>query len=459
MLNTEIEYAGEEYSIESSFNPFLTGAIRLLTPVNDSNDSDIVIPLSFKDVNKFDKVDYSERLFLWNAAESGGVHKGLRNCTTYYMSNLGQLTDTRVEVTNYPMCHNALLVPDNNWTIDDNTLDINWESAVPFSVDGSAATVAFNLFDTYYKGYIDALYFPDTVLIDTSVRLTPEEFADLNLYAPVILDNSRYRILNYRGYDVVDDRPVKMLLVKDNFYNPVIGTLPKLATPTNLNIGYDTDTDTISGSWDAVPDATHYRVRIYWDGAIIQIITVTSPNFTKYKEQGEGASIWYKVNAQAPAFQDSAPATSPTYEVPETPGSIVSTRAFRNTQACVFEGLTVEDGLNLYEFETWRKNPSGSLILGWDFEFSADPVDVFEIQVPDANNEYVWAKSDGTVSAGTDYWDAPTSSYDSGSKTWSIRITNNNPIQSTFEGEVEVLKAGSSLSTGTFQFNGTSCSE
>lgn len=222
-IDTGLVYAGSSMEIKSKFYPFTTGATRLKEPRNGSYDSELVIPLHFKDVNKFDKSNQKFQLFLWDG--------NLRTMNTdqYRISNQEDLSYSS-PISTYPMCHNMLLESKYNYKINTNTLDSNWEYSVPFSVDEVSQQTTYNnaWFDTYYKGYVDSLYEDDTIIIETSLNLTPTEFHNLNLFAPVMLDNSKYRFIKYWDYDVMGNKPVKVQLIKDNIFNNKITTIADL---------------------------------------------------------------------------------------------------------------------------------------------------------------------------------------------------------------------------------------
>jgi len=210
-IGTGMAYAGKDYKVESKlFAPHPTGAINY-SEHQATDFSDVIVFRAFKNVEKFDEALDSYSLFLWDGE--------VRTITdTIRIQGLASAVADYMDVTYYPMAHNMLLTSDDNYEVMSYTEDINWEWSVPYSVDSAEERpmIGNELFDQYHRKYIDALYEMDTILVDTAFRLTPREFSMLNIWAPVMLDGSRYRILNYKDYDVVGNKPVKMLLLKDN---------------------------------------------------------------------------------------------------------------------------------------------------------------------------------------------------------------------------------------------------
>jgi len=235
-ITTGMQYAGSNMVIKSKLlSPFTTGAVRLKEARDNSHDSEIVIPLAFKDVNKFDKVDDRFQLFLWNGHKRNLTHD------TFYIKDYAE-SDNIGTANYYPMCHNMLLKAGKAYKYDKDTPDSNWDYAAPYSVEpinpaDPVTSVGNNWFDNYYRGYIDSLYSEDTVIIETGLKLTPKEFKDLNLFAPVLLDGSRYRFLSYKDYDIMGDKPMKVTLLKDTIKVGRLAAPPSTGT-VNMDVEY-----------------------------------------------------------------------------------------------------------------------------------------------------------------------------------------------------------------------------
>lgn len=203
-----LPYGGKDYKIESNlFAPFIAGGITL----SSGGMSEIIVLKAFKDIDKFDKDDRDYRLFLWDQK----VRTGTDEISISKFAAVDPST-----TTTFPMAHNLLLTASTDvpYAVYDTTDDINWEWSVPYTVDSYRPTniKGNQLFDMYYRRFIDALYSYDTVIIDTNVYLTAVEFSRLNIWAPVMLDGSRYRILSYTDYDLRGNETMGIRLLKDN---------------------------------------------------------------------------------------------------------------------------------------------------------------------------------------------------------------------------------------------------
>ena len=249
-INTGMQYAGSSATIESTlFAPFTTGAVRLKEARGGSNDSELVIPLRFKDTTKFDKSDNGFQLFLWDGS--------LR--TTQDAFAMTDFTDTLTAgvgvQTAYPLCHNMLL-SGPSYTYSPDTPDSNWDYAAPFSIEPldpavPALPIGDNWFDNYYKGYIDALYDESTVIVKTGLLLTPKEFSELSLWSPVLLAGGTYRILSYRDYDAVGGTPMGVTLMRDNIR---VQANQYSGVPASVSgVSFDASQDTSTG------------IKILWD--------------------------------------------------------------------------------------------------------------------------------------------------------------------------------------------------
>jgi len=276
LIATNILNAGKKFTHKSKFGNYITGAVssrdREVRNGIESNTSDLIIPMMYKDVNKFSKVNGELSLFYWN-----GKLRQLPE--TDFVGILNWIGGDEIGGANkYPMCHNLLFKRDN-YTFSPGVVDINWEASIPYSINGDFAGSGINnnLFDQYYYGYLKSLYEDDTILIKTRLNLTPGEFSNLNLWAPVTLKGGRYRILKYEDYDLINNKPMKIWLMKDNI---VIHTNLK---PSVHAVWYSS-TQTVDVSWvNPEIDPIHTTIKWSIDGATT---TKQVDGLTKYTIPG-----------------------------------------------------------------------------------------------------------------------------------------------------------------------------
>ena len=344
---TGVKFGNDKYDIESLFGSHITGRIPRLSDDGLNNLNSVILPMKYKGLEKFDRSDDNFSLFL---RSTDGTQSSIECQDITLIGNVGS---TPVEMTHYQMCHNMLIgstangAAVNNLVLSGGEQDINWEWSVPYSIDSSALTPAVNkgLYNQYYKPIIDAAFTVDAMIIDAGILLTPEEYGGLDLFSPVMLDGSRYRILGTRDYDLIGNKPMMIRLMKDTI-NMVSATLtPILATPTGLAGTYNAITDILDTSWSPVPHATNYKVTIKVDGYVVYTVDTQYTDLLYGIPQSptgpQTASV--TVIAEADGYSDSpgaisAPITIPIMPPLAIPTGLVSSWACENVdeQAVTF---------------------------------------------------------------------------------------------------------------------------
>ena len=213
-IHTGVEKGGKNMSIKSKASPFTTSAIAYADPDDGNQMSGMVISNYIKDNNKFDATKVKMQFSLWD-----GVVRELKDSVdanvNYRVQDFVGTASTPLITNKYPIFHNALLTISNGYELLFDTPDMNWESSVPYSINYDMFRgIDNNLFDNYYAPYLSSVM--NTHVLDIKLRLSPIEFAGLNLYAPVFLDSVQYRILEYSDYDIMGDEATNVKLMKDD---------------------------------------------------------------------------------------------------------------------------------------------------------------------------------------------------------------------------------------------------
>ena len=272
LVKTSIINAGKSFTHESKFKGYPTGALTSYTEANrhgiDTHTTDLILPLNYKDVNKFNSSKSSLSLFYWDSNKMRSLLTEDRYAIVNW--NQGQEIEYQGE---YPMCHN-LLFTRSDYAYEPGIMDINWEASIPFSVNGDFAPTGVNnnLFDNYYLGYIASLYEDDAVIIDTSILLTPAEFSNLNLFAPLSIDNSQYRVISYSDYDVLGNTPMKVRLIKDNI------NITNSLSPLITAMWYQSSEEVVVSWTDVMIEPTTTKLKWNIDGGAWTTITVDGLN-------------------------------------------------------------------------------------------------------------------------------------------------------------------------------------
>lgn len=124
---------------------------------------------------------------------------------------------------------------EESWYLETNEIDVfqvnNRFTTYPFGVDGLSHYTNFNktdfndpteikfeesedMYEIYYKDYLDDLTDPDSRILDCYVYLTREEIKNITFKEKIVIDNNYYRINKIENYDISKDQPVLCQLVK-----------------------------------------------------------------------------------------------------------------------------------------------------------------------------------------------------------------------------------------------------
>ena len=150
-----------------------------------------------------------------------------------------------------------------SWYLESNEIDVfqvnNRFTTYPFGVSGFSHYTNFNntdfyditelqfteaedMYDVYYKDYVEDLIDPDSRILDCYVYLTREEIKNITFKEKIVIDNNYYRINKIENYDITKDQPVLCQLVKlTRDYTPHRKKCYKL---TNCGGGIDLYTNT-----------------------------------------------------------------------------------------------------------------------------------------------------------------------------------------------------------------------
>jgi len=122
-----------------------------------------------------------------------------------------------------------------SWYLEDNEIDVfqvnNRFTTYPFGVSGFSHYTNFNatdfnditelqftaagdMYDIYYKDYIEDFTDPDSRILDCYIYLTREEIKSITFKEKIVIDNNYYRINKIENYDISSDEPVLCQLVK-----------------------------------------------------------------------------------------------------------------------------------------------------------------------------------------------------------------------------------------------------
>ena len=122
-----------------------------------------------------------------------------------------------------------------SWYLESNEMDAfplnNRFTTYPFGVSGFSHYTNFNstdfyddleiqfteaedMYDVYYKDYIEDLIDPDSRVLDCYVYLTADEIKDITFREKIVIDNNYYRINKIENFDPTTDQPVLCQLVK-----------------------------------------------------------------------------------------------------------------------------------------------------------------------------------------------------------------------------------------------------
>jgi hypothetical protein len=89
-----------------------------------------------------------------------------------------------------------------------------WEKNDTFDTQEVNLTGYEDMYDVYYKDYIDDLMNPDNRLVELSVYLTPEEVSNLKFNEKILIDNSYYRINKIKNMSLLEPNVANVELVK-----------------------------------------------------------------------------------------------------------------------------------------------------------------------------------------------------------------------------------------------------
>jgi len=150
-----------------------------------------------------------------------------------------------------------------SWYLEQNEINVfqvnNRFTTYPFGVEGLShytnyTTTDFyddleikyvdseDMYDIYYKDYIQDLIDPDSRILDCYIYLTPQEIKNINFREKILIDNNYYRINKIENYDPTLDQPVLCQLVKlTRDYTPHRKRCYKL---NNCGVGADLYTNT-----------------------------------------------------------------------------------------------------------------------------------------------------------------------------------------------------------------------
>ena len=150
-----------------------------------------------------------------------------------------------------------------SWYLENNEIDVfqvnNRFTTYPFGVEGLSHytnfnatdfndltelrfTAAWDMYDIYYKDYIEDLTDPDSRILDCYIYLTREEIKNITFKEKIVIDNNYYRINKIENYDIALDQPVLCQLVKlTRDYTPHRKVCYRL---NNCGVGADRYTNT-----------------------------------------------------------------------------------------------------------------------------------------------------------------------------------------------------------------------
>jgi hypothetical protein len=183
-----------------------------------------------------------------------------------------------------------------NWYLDDVNINMfpvnNRFITYPFSLSGFSHYTNYNsrdrfdqleynfsdyedLYDVYYKDYIEDLTSPDSRILDCSVYLFPEEIKMLRFNEKILIDGNYFRINKISGYKANSDEPVKVQLIKlTKDYRPHRVAYFDLLSCTG-STQLHTNTDLTFGMWNFV--GNNFLI----DGTCYQVVRGEyNPNYT-----------------------------------------------------------------------------------------------------------------------------------------------------------------------------------
>ena len=128
------------------------------------------------------------------------------------------------------------LRPQNNWLSIDNRVTYNWTNnnrftTYPFGASGLTHAIVWNkndkfdsseydlsdyedLYDIYYKDYIEDLIDPENRLVEASLYFDPYELRQLKFNEKIYLDGNYYRINKLKNYSLINGGMADVELVK-----------------------------------------------------------------------------------------------------------------------------------------------------------------------------------------------------------------------------------------------------